>query len=90
MVQETHSPKYPDITVDLTQVDGNAFSILGACRRAARSGGVPSAQIEQFVEEAMSGEYDHLLQTCFRWFDTSKATGPASARSEHWTNDTGD
>lgn len=29
-------PKYPNITVQLTGHDSNAFMILGLCRRAAK------------------------------------------------------
>jgi hypothetical protein len=28
-------------------------------------------EIEIFIEEAKSGDYDHLLQTCMKWFDVA-------------------
>lgn len=61
------SPKYPKIKVQLTGIDGNAFTILGAVRKAMREGGVASDRIEAFTDEAKSGDYDHLLQTCVKW-----------------------
>lgn len=62
-------PKYPDITVDLSNCDGNAFSILAACRKVARRAGVSDERIKQFTAKAKSGDYDHLLQTAMKWFD---------------------
>ena len=64
-------PKYPNITVNLVGNDGNAMTILGNCTRSARMNGVPQEDIDQFFNEATSGDYDHLLQTCMKWFDVS-------------------
>jgi len=62
-------PKYLDITVQLSGQDGNAFHIIGRCRRAMREADIEAAEIKAFQEEAMNSGYDHLLQTCMRWFD---------------------
>lgn len=58
---------FPDIKVRLTGSDGNAFAIIGKMRRALKRSGVPAGQIEEFCEEATSGDYNHLLATCMRW-----------------------
>ena len=63
------TPKHPDITFTLTGQDGNAFAILGRCRAAARDAGLSEDEIANFMDEAMAGDYDHLLQTAMRWFD---------------------
>jgi hypothetical protein len=63
------TPKHPHITVQLTSHDGNAFAILGRCRKAARAAGLLDSEINAFVTEATSGDYDHLLHTAMRWFD---------------------
>ncbi len=63
------TPKYPHITVALTGHDGNAFVILSRCRKAAREAGLSDGEIATFVAEAMSKDYDHLLQTAMRWFE---------------------
>jgi hypothetical protein len=63
------TPKYPEITVALSGHDGNAFTVLGRCREAARRAGLSTIEITQFTDEAMAGDYDHLLQTAMRWFD---------------------
>lgn len=61
--------KYPDIKVQLTGRDGNAFCILGACLQAMRRAGLSKEEQEKFQAEATSGNYDHLLATCIEWFD---------------------
>lgn len=63
------NPKHPDITVELVGHDGNAFSVLGRCRKAAQEVGLPEDEIAAFLAEAVAGDYDHLLQTTMRWFD---------------------
>ena len=63
------TPRYPDITVDLIGHDGNAFTVLGRCRKAARDAGLSEDEIATFMTEATAGDYDHLLQTAMRWFD---------------------
>ena len=56
-----------DVEVPLTGVNGNAFVIIGAVRKALRRAGVLPSEIERFTEDATSGNYDNLLQTCFKW-----------------------
>lgn len=63
--------KYPDVHVQLTGTDGNAFAIMGAVQSALRRAGVPAEEIAKYQEESMSGDYDHLLQTAMRWVDVS-------------------
>lgn len=61
--------KYPEVNVQLVGNDGNAFAILGACKNAARKAGVEKAEIDLYLSEAMSGDYDHLLQVSMDWFN---------------------
>ncbi len=62
--------KHPEVSVRLIGNDGNAFSILGACQMEAWRAKVPKEEeIDLFLKEAISGDYDHLLQTCMQWFD---------------------
>jgi hypothetical protein len=60
-------PKYPNITVQLTGHDSNAFMILGLCQRAAEDAGLSKQEIDAFYQEATSGDYNHLIQTATRW-----------------------
>lgn len=59
--------KYPDIVVQLSGEDGNAFVIIGKVRRALKRADVPKDEIDSFSEEAISGDYDHVLRTCMKW-----------------------
>lgn len=59
--------KYPEVTVKLSDRDGNAFSIIGRVQRALRHHGVSEEKIREFQKEATSGNYDNVLQTCMRW-----------------------
>jgi hypothetical protein len=69
-------PRYPGCVVKLVGEDGNAMAILARVRIAlkrhlvrehhyttTRAGG----ELEIFTKEAMSGNYDHLLETVTRW-----------------------
>ncbi len=61
--------KYPEIHVQLVGLDGNAFSILGRCLQAMRRAGLSQEERDSFHKEATSGNYDHLIATCIKWFD---------------------
>jgi hypothetical protein len=56
--------KYPKIKVKLSGTDGNVFAILGTVRKAMKRGGVTTAELKAFTDEAMSGDYSHALATC--------------------------
>jgi hypothetical protein len=59
--------KYPDVVVQLTGEDGNAFAILGRVGRALREAGVSHEEIEAFYQEGwQQPSYDALLQFIMR------------------------
>jgi hypothetical protein len=60
-------PKKPK--VKLIREDGNAFSIIGRVSRALKSAGYPKEHIDNFCKEAMSGDYDKVLQTVMKYVD---------------------
>ena len=62
------NPKHPEIHVQLSDQNGNAFMIIGVCLKAARDGGLSQHEIDTFLKEATSGTYEELLQTAMRWF----------------------
>lgn len=63
--------KYPEIEVRLTGSDGNAFAIIGNVARAMRKAGLTSEEVREFQTEAMSGDYNHVLQTAMRFVEVS-------------------
>lgn len=60
------TPRHPEVEVQLTGTDGNAFAVLAAVSSALRRGGYRD-EVDEFMAEAMSGDYDHLLATATRW-----------------------
>lgn len=57
---------FTDAVVQLTGEDGNAFAILGRVKRAIRQSNHPELA-DAFMQEAMAGDYDHLLCACMRY-----------------------
>ena len=62
-------PKYPKVKVKLTGEDGNAFAIMGKIIKALRNADVPEDEIEQYITDSQSGDYDNLLRTAMKWVD---------------------
>ena len=69
MPEESDQPRYPEVQVQLTGQDGNAFAILGRTTRALRQAGLSKDKVDEYYAEATAGDYDHLLQTTMRWVD---------------------
>lgn len=63
--------KYPQVKVQLTGEDGNAFFIISKVRRALKRAGASEEEVKAFCDEATSGDHDNVLQTCMRWVDVS-------------------
>ena len=65
------TPKFPQVSVQLTGSDGNAFAILGRVQAALRRAKVSEQDRAAFMKEATSGDYNDLLATCMRWVDVN-------------------
>jgi hypothetical protein len=63
--------KYPEIEVQLTGQDGNAYAIMGAVQKALRNAEVSKEEIDEYLKESMSGDYNHLLRTAMAWVSVS-------------------
>ena len=63
-------PKY-DICIPLVGQDGNAFAVIGAVQRALRKAGVHQDEINQYLKDAMSGDYDNMLRTTMDWVEVA-------------------
>lgn len=62
----TKTVKYPEVVVDLGNLsgpEGNAFAVLGNVQGAMKRAGKSREEISAYVNEATSGDYDHLLRT---------------------------
>jgi hypothetical protein len=61
------TPRYPEASVRLVGEDGDALLIIARVGQALRDAGVDRSVRREFEEEAVSGDYDHLLRTVMRW-----------------------
>lgn len=77
-------PKYPDIHIQLENKDGNAFAILGRVLNAMRRADIAD-QWHIFHREATAGNYDNLLATVVRWFDTDLFAERNTDANDDWT-----
>lgn len=74
-------PRYPEVYVPLSGMDGNAVSIMGRTMEALRRGHVPREEIEAYVAEATGGDYDHVIQTTLLWVNEGEAPKPRPVRN---------
>lgn len=56
--------KFPDVTVKLIGGDGNAFAILGSCKKAIQRAHGSEAASRWFDAAQRSESYDQLLSFC--------------------------
>lgn len=63
MPKKPKKPKVKRVRLKLVGLDGNAFALLGAFSSQARREGWTDAEIDAVCDEAMAGDYDHLLAT---------------------------
>lgn len=59
--------EFKKVTLDLTELDGNAFALIGAFCRQARREGWMKEDIDYVTAEMRNGDYDHLLQTLMKY-----------------------
>ena len=63
--------KFPEVGVQLSGTDGNAFSIIGRVSKALKAAGKPEAA-KEFSEAAMGcGSYDALLRLAMETVEVS-------------------
>lgn len=55
----------------LIGTDGNAFSVLGLAKKAAKKAGWSEDRIDQYFGEATAGDYTTLLAVTSKYFDIS-------------------
>jgi len=56
-------------TIRLVGKDGNAFAIMGAVSKALKSNGYSKEEVNEYMKEAMAGDYNHLLQVTMKWVE---------------------
>ena len=64
MIKPTIKP-----TVKLIGHDGNAFSIMGRVKQALKRAGADKEYIDEYLNKATAGDYDHLLVVSMGYVD---------------------
>jgi len=54
-------------TVKLIDQDGNAFAIMENIKRALKRTGADKEYIDEYLKEATSGDYNHLLTVSMKY-----------------------
>ena len=54
-------------TVQLIGQDGNAFAIMGNVKQALKRAGADKEYIDEYLKEATSGYYNHLLTVSMKY-----------------------
>lgn len=57
--------------IRLTGTDGNAFALMGRWKEAAKKAKWTPKEIKAVLDEAMKGDYNHLLATLQKHADVS-------------------
>lgn len=85
------------VTLELVGLDGNAFSIMGAFRRQAQKENWINDEIQSVLDEAMSGDYNHLLCTIMKYCESPEhdeddvcpdCYGDGEFEEEYWDEET--
>ena len=63
------------VNLNLLAIDSNAFSLIGAFRKQARKEGWSADEIKTVTDDAMSGNYDHLLSVLIKYCDSDEYDG---------------
>jgi len=53
--------------VELIGQDGNAFFIIGKASKALRKAGADKEYVNKYRNDAMSGDYNHVLSTTMEY-----------------------
>jgi hypothetical protein len=66
-VRAMSTVRYPNVTCRLVGTDGNAFALIARVKRALERAGVPEDEVQEFVKQATSSDYDKLLLVIHDW-----------------------
>ena len=55
-----------EVALDFDRVEETDYALLGAFRKAARRQGYPQSDIDRVIDDARSGNYEHLVDVLMR------------------------
>jgi hypothetical protein len=59
------------VEVELVGHDGNAFAIMGRVSSALKKAGASKEELDQYMKESMSGDYDNLIRVATEWVEVA-------------------
>jgi len=57
------------VNLSLVGLNGNAFNLMGQFRKQAQKEGWTKEEIDEVLNECMSGDYNHLIATLLSYCD---------------------
>jgi hypothetical protein len=66
-MRTANRPKYPGAVVKLLGHGDNAHVVIGRVTRVMTAYGVPKAERDAYREDALSGDWEHLIAVTCRW-----------------------
>jgi hypothetical protein len=60
-----------NVAVQLSGNDGNAFAVMGAVKAALKKSGASKEEVEQYLTDSMSGDYDNLIRVAMEWVNVA-------------------
>jgi hypothetical protein len=60
-------------TIELPDDTTNAFEILALCQTAAEQANAEKSKIQDFLEDAVTGDFEHLLRSVMTHFEVAEA-----------------
>lgn len=67
----SNEPRFPDVTVQLPNDTNTGSRYVARVSGALRRGGATQEEVDEFIHEATSGDYDNMLATVQRWVDVA-------------------
>ena len=62
-------------TVKLTGQNGNAFAVMGLVKNALKQAGATKEHVDKYLNEATSGDYNHLLTVSMEYVNVEQGAG---------------
>jgi hypothetical protein len=59
------------VSVQLSGNDGNAFAVMGAVKSALKKAGASNEELDKYLTDSMSGDYDNLLRVAMEWVEVA-------------------
>jgi hypothetical protein len=63
-------PRYPEARANVSQANGNPFTIMKVVTEALMYAGVSLEEVKQYGEESVAADFDDVAKVASRWVTT--------------------